>query len=89
MLIIAVVLTICCLAVSVSALRAMPMFIQRIIVRCAPIAFVFNFLLSTLITMFIGAGMTSGAGNLLGSIAFAIYCITYHKKVYIPRRSGT
>lgn len=84
-LIIINILTIGCVVVSITLLRALPIFLQKLIVSSSIISFAFNFGCSTLLTMFIGAGMMAGAGNLLGSIVFAIYAMTYHKKIFIPK----
>lgn len=86
-LIMTLLLTIGCLAVSISCLRALPLFAQRFIVGKPLLSFAFNFALSALIAMFIGAGMASGAANLLASIIFAVYCLTYHQNVYLPRKT--
>jgi len=82
-LIMALILTIGCVATSIYALKALPMFLKKIVVHNPAFAFAFNFGISLLITMLIGSGMTSGLANLTASIIFSIYCtFWYRKQVY-------
>jgi len=81
LLILGMILSLGTLLISISALKALPRFLQILITLNPILSFGFNMLLSTILTSIIGAGMISGVGNMLGSILFALWSIPYGHKL--------
>lgn len=84
-LIVGSVLTVSVLIISIFILKSLPGFLQKLVLIHPVMEFLFNFGTSFIISSFLGSGMISGAGNILGSIIFAVYCEVYYKKYVLPK----